>query len=239
MDDIDPAARLLVAVVTRLRDLAAARDEGWYRIPLTRAPRALHAEYLAFYQTAVFGAERWAVRYLAEVRTVNIVTRAALLPEEAGHPRASERYYRFAIGPLLALPAPLPSRRLRRIAFIPTTCWPAAARPRSDRAVASRRGCRFRLPASGFRLVTPFQQALSKRAAVWREQGGGGADVGAQLGVHIRHETGGARLIQRPAVVVEKLTGHDVSGPPRTDRRRCGKPSHVVGHAADRRHGHH
>jgi hypothetical protein len=121
MDDIDPAARLLVAVVTRLRDLAAAHDEGWYRIPLTRAPRALHAEYLAFYQTAVFGAERWAVRYLAEVHTVNIVTRAALLPEEAGHPRASERYYRFAIGPLLALPVPLPSRRLRRIAFIPTT----------------------------------------------------------------------------------------------------------------------
>ena len=121
IDDIDPTARLLVAVVTRLRDLAAARDEGWYRIPLARAPRALHAEYLAFYQTAVFGTERWAVRYLAEVRAVSIVTRAALLPEEAGHPRARERYYRFAIGPLLALLVPLPSRRLRRIAFIPTT----------------------------------------------------------------------------------------------------------------------
>ena len=121
MDDIDPNARILVAVVTRQRDLAAARDEGWYRIPLARAPRALHAEYLAFYQTAVFGAERWAVRYLAEVRAVSIVTRATLLPEEAGHPRARARYYRFAIGPLLALPAPLLSRRLRRIAFIPTT----------------------------------------------------------------------------------------------------------------------
>ena len=121
MDDILPAARVLVVIVNRPRDLAAARDEGWYRIPLARAPRALHAEYLAFYQTAVFGSERWAVRYLAEVRAVSIVTRAALLPEETGHPRARERYYRFAIGALLALPAPLPSRRLRRIAFIPTT----------------------------------------------------------------------------------------------------------------------
>ena len=121
MDDISPATRILVAVITRPRDLTAARDEGWYRIPLARAPRALHAEYLAFYQTAVFGAERWAVRYLAEVRAVSIATRAALLPAEAGHPRARERYYRFAIGPLLALPAPVLSRRLRRIAFIPTT----------------------------------------------------------------------------------------------------------------------
>jgi hypothetical protein len=121
LDDIPTEARLLVAILNRPRDFAAAREEGWYRIPLARAPRALHAEYLAFYQTAVFGAERWAVRYLAEVRAVGIATRAALLPEEERHPRARERYYRFAIGPLLALPAPLPSRRLRRIAFIPTT----------------------------------------------------------------------------------------------------------------------
>ena len=121
LDDIPTDARVLVAIVNRPRDLAATRDDGWYRIPLARAPRALHADYLAFYQTAAFGTERWAVRYLAEVRAVAIATRAALLPDEAGHPRASARYYRFALGPLLALPAPLPSRRLRRVAFIPTT----------------------------------------------------------------------------------------------------------------------
>jgi hypothetical protein len=79
------------------------------------------AEYLAFYQTAAFGAGRWAVRYLAQVRAVEIATRAALLPDEPGHARAAERYYRFALGPLRELPAALPSRRLRRIAFIPTT----------------------------------------------------------------------------------------------------------------------
>jgi hypothetical protein len=121
MIDIDDNARVLVAIVTRPRDLAAAREQGWYRIPLARAPRGLHAEYLAFYQTAAFGAERWAVRYLAEVRSVGVAARALLLPEEASHPRAGQRYYRFALGPLLALPVPLPSRRLRRISFIPTT----------------------------------------------------------------------------------------------------------------------
>ena len=121
LEDIDPGARVLVAVVTMPRDMAAARGGGWYRVPLARAPRALQAEYLAFYQTAAFGEERWAVRYLAAVRAVGVATRAALLPEEAGHPRAAERYYRFALGPLLALPVPLPSRALRRITFIPTT----------------------------------------------------------------------------------------------------------------------
>jgi hypothetical protein len=61
------------------------------------------------------------VRYLAEVRAVEIAARAALLPDEPRHARAAERYYRFALGPLHALPAPLPSHRLRRITFIPTT----------------------------------------------------------------------------------------------------------------------
>src|SRR5262245_45571386 len=121
LDDIPLDARVLVAVVTRPCDLAKAREEGWYRIPLARAPRALAAEYLAFYQTAAFGAERWAVRYLAAVRAVGLATRATLLPAEPDHPRMAERYYRFALGPLHMLPAPLPSRRLRRITFIPTT----------------------------------------------------------------------------------------------------------------------
>lgn len=121
MDDLDPAARVLVAVLTRPRDLALVREQGWYRVPLARAPAALDAEYLAFYQTGAFGAERWAVRYYAAVRAVALATRAELLPGEPAHPRAAQRYYRFALGPLRALAAPVPSRRLRRLVFIPTT----------------------------------------------------------------------------------------------------------------------
>jgi hypothetical protein len=120
-DEYDPEARVLVCVVTRPLDLELARTQGWYRVPVQRAPRALAAAYLAFYQTGAFGAERWAVRYLAAVRRVTLAARRELLPGEAGHPRAAERYYRFDIGPLRALPLPVPARRLRRVTFIPTT----------------------------------------------------------------------------------------------------------------------
>lgn len=120
MEDDLLAARVLVVVVTRACDLASVQ-EGWYRIPVLRAPRALHAEYLAFYPTAGCGAARWAVRWYAAIRAVTLATRAELLPAEAGHPRASQRYYRFALGEICELPAPLPSRRLRRVSFIPTS----------------------------------------------------------------------------------------------------------------------
>lgn len=119
--DAPTDAPVLVAVLPQVADLQRARDHGWYRIPMRRAPPILAASYLAFYQTGVFGAERWAVRYAAPVRAVGIATRRDLLPDQSAHPRADERYYRFDLGPLEALPLAIPSKRLRRITFIPTT----------------------------------------------------------------------------------------------------------------------
>jgi very-short-patch-repair endonuclease len=117
----DPAAPVLVAVLNNPRDLAIARDQGWYRIPVQRAPRRVAAEYLAFYQTRAFGAEGCAVNYLAPVRRFRIASRAELLPDEPDHPRAAEQYYKLEIGPLEQLSQPIPSRSLRRITFIATT----------------------------------------------------------------------------------------------------------------------
>ena len=115
-------ARVLVAVMNSRRDLELARQQGWYRIPLGRAPRQVGGDYLAFYQTAAFGPqEKWAIRYYAQVRRVRIVKRVELLPDEADHPRADDRYFKVEIGPLQELPQPVPSLRLRRITFIPTT----------------------------------------------------------------------------------------------------------------------
>ena len=113
--------RVLVAVINNLRDFECARDQGWYRIPLERAPSQVGADYLAFYQTKVFGHERWAVNYYAPVSRFRIVSRRALLPEESDHARADELYYKIEIGPLQRLPHPIPSHRLRRVTFIPTT----------------------------------------------------------------------------------------------------------------------
>jgi very-short-patch-repair endonuclease len=121
VSDYDDDAPVLVAVVNNQRDLERARDDGWYRIPVKRAPRRVAAEYLAFYQTGAFGEEGCAVRYYAPVRRFHILTRAELLPDQANHPRASDAYYKIEIGPLQPLPRPVPSRSLRRITFIPTT----------------------------------------------------------------------------------------------------------------------
>jgi len=119
--ELGSSQRVLVAVMNDRRDFKIARHEGWYRIPLKRAPRRVGADYLAFYQTKAFGDEKWAVNYYAPTRRYRLVTRAELLPEEADHPRAAEQYYKVEIGPLQRLPHPIPSKRLRRITFISTT----------------------------------------------------------------------------------------------------------------------
>ena len=119
--DIADDARVLVAVITHPADLERARVARWYRVPVARAPRQLAAAYLALYQTAAFGAERWAVRYYAPIERYRIVRRAELLPDEPAHPRANERYYRLELGALSALPVPVPAGRLRRITFIATS----------------------------------------------------------------------------------------------------------------------
>ncbi len=120
MSEAEPA-RVLVAVVNNPRDLEIAQEQGWYRIPLKRAPRQVAADFLALYQTAAFSDEKWAVNYFAPVRRYHIVRRRDLLPDEADHPRADDLYYKVEIDPLERLPAPIPSRRLRRITFIATT----------------------------------------------------------------------------------------------------------------------
>lgn len=121
MFDRPPSTPALVAILPRRADLALAHDAGWYRIPLRRAPTGAGAAILAFYLPACFGPQRWAVRWAAEVRGIRTCTRAELLPGQPRHPRAAELYLRYELGPLQPLPAPIPSARMRRISFIPTT----------------------------------------------------------------------------------------------------------------------
>ena len=114
-------SRVLVAVLNSLRDFEIARHQGWYRIPFDRAPRRVGADFLAFYQTKPFAGEGWAVNYYSPIRRYRLASRRVLLPDEPEHPRADAIYYKIEIGPLLRLPHPIPSARLRRITFIPTT----------------------------------------------------------------------------------------------------------------------
>lgn len=103
------------------RDFEVARDQHWYRVPLRSAPKRWPPAYLAFYQTKVFGDEKWRVNYYARVIEIKTVSRRELLPEESDHPRAEDLYYQVFIEPLRRLPQLILSRRWRRIVFIPTT----------------------------------------------------------------------------------------------------------------------
>jgi hypothetical protein len=121
MDEIQADDLILVAIMNNPRDLEIARVLGWYRIPLATAPKTVRVDWLAFYQTAAFGEERWSVRYLAQVRGFELVTRKELLRDEADHPRAKEPYFKLQLGPMEMLPNPIPSRRWRRFTFLYST----------------------------------------------------------------------------------------------------------------------
>lgn len=118
---IDPNARVLVCTISRAKDLEIARWDHWYRIPVKHAPPDFMAEVLAFYLTAEFGDERWAIHEFAAVRGHELVRRVDLFPDEAGHPRADDLYFKMQLGPLERLARPVPSLRWRRITFIQTS----------------------------------------------------------------------------------------------------------------------
>jgi very-short-patch-repair endonuclease len=116
---------VLVAIMNNVLDFAIARDQGWYRIPVRSASRRLRERWpphwLAFYQTKVFGAERWSVNYYAPVQGIRTMRRRELLSDDPDHPRANDLYHKLEIGPLQRLPQPIVSSRWRLIVFIPTT----------------------------------------------------------------------------------------------------------------------
>jgi len=114
-----PSDRVLVAIINNRRDFEIACDEGWYRIPQKHAPKSTtEAVVLAFYFTKAFGDEKWAIHWYAPVRGHELVRRRDLLPNQAGHPRADDRYYKLQLGPLMKLEQPIPSLRWRRVTFI-------------------------------------------------------------------------------------------------------------------------
>ena len=116
-----PEDRVLVAVMNRPQDFELARSEGWYRLPERKATAGAFFEYLAFYFTAAFAEDKWAIHYYARRLGHELVTRRELLPGEPDHPRADEPYYKLQLGPLQMREPPIVSLRWRRISFIHTT----------------------------------------------------------------------------------------------------------------------
>jgi hypothetical protein len=118
---MQPDSSVLVAVMNSPRDFAIAREEHWYRIPQKTAPKFFPPDFVAFYCTKAFGGDAFSVRWYAQVRGHELLTRRELLPDDPQHARAGEPYYKLQIGPLLELPHPIPSKRWRRLTFVLTT----------------------------------------------------------------------------------------------------------------------
>ncbi len=118
------AARVLVAIAKSPLDLAIAREQHWYRIPVGSAKKWARGswppQWLAFYQPKIFGSEAFAVRYFARVLEIREVFRWELFPDEPRDSKSLGRYYQLFLGPLERREPPIPSRRWRRITFIPT-----------------------------------------------------------------------------------------------------------------------
>jgi hypothetical protein len=118
---ISPSSLILVAILPTPRDLEIARLLGWYRIPLRRAPKVVAVDYLAFYQPSAFGARGRRIEFAAQVRGHELTSRADLLREETGHPRANEEYYKIQIGGLEKLEQPILADQWKRLSFLYTT----------------------------------------------------------------------------------------------------------------------
>ncbi len=117
--------RVLIAILNSPKDFAFAQDEHWYRIPVESANKWVGErwppDWVAFYQTKVFGSEAFAINYFAQVLDIQKAYRWELFPDEpAGH-KSAQQYYKVLLGPLAPLAQPIVSRRWRRITFIPTT----------------------------------------------------------------------------------------------------------------------
>lgn len=116
---------VLVAIMNNQRDMDIALQQHWYRIPVSSVKKFLRKrwapEWLAFYQTKIFGSEAFSIRYYAKVLEIQEVGRIELFPDEPPHEKTDKRYYKLNLAPLQKLPQPIASHRRRRITFISTT----------------------------------------------------------------------------------------------------------------------
>jgi very-short-patch-repair endonuclease len=112
---------LLVAILNRPADLEIVEEQGWYRIPVASAPKRWPPQWLAFYQTKIFRDDAYQVNWYGKIREIRQVARRELLPDEPQNDKSDRRYYQVFLESLERRPQPIPSLRLRRIVFIPTT----------------------------------------------------------------------------------------------------------------------
>jgi very-short-patch-repair endonuclease len=116
---------ITVAIINNHLDFNILTDHLWYRIPVSSAEKWLKnrwpPQWLAFYQTKLFGAEQHAVNYYGQVVDIQRKYRWELFPNQPNDERSRKQYYQIFLKSLERLPRPIISQRRRRLVFIPTT----------------------------------------------------------------------------------------------------------------------
>jgi hypothetical protein len=116
-----PEDRVLVGVINRKRDFEKARDEHWYRVPQGKAPKGIHAEYIAFFLSQAFKEQNGGIHYYARRTGIELVRRRDLLPEEAKHKNADALYHKLQLGELRRKDPPILNDKKHPVSFIYTT----------------------------------------------------------------------------------------------------------------------
>lgn len=121
----DDSDEVLVSILNDLRDFDIARDQHWYRIPVSSFDRWLKKRWpphwLAFYQTKVFGEEAYSIQHYARIEAIHQRYRHELFGDEILNEKTNKRYHQLMLGPLQRRAPPIFSRRWRRVVFISTT----------------------------------------------------------------------------------------------------------------------
>ena len=120
-----PVSDVLIVLAKEPSDFYIAQTQQWYRIPTsTRLPPCFRegtVRFLAFYFPQAFKELCYSIRHYAAVTKVEVVTRAALFPDETPSSRSAQTYHKISFGPVQELPQPIVSYRGRRLLFVPTT----------------------------------------------------------------------------------------------------------------------
>lgn len=112
--DTDPV--VLIAVLKNKKDLNILLKKHWYRIPVSNSPRK-KAEYIAFYQPALFGKNGSCISYYGKIKNISIFKRKEILPSECGHHKADNNYYKMEVSDIKKLPKPVKNKHKMRISF--------------------------------------------------------------------------------------------------------------------------
>jgi very-short-patch-repair endonuclease len=118
----DNRGEMLLAIFKYKYSLTYLQEDGWYHIPVDRAPKSFKStKWLCFYQGKAFAKEAYRVQYYGEIEDYDVVPYRELFPNRFESEKSDWLYYKVYLKELKRLPEPILSFRPRRLSFVPTT----------------------------------------------------------------------------------------------------------------------